>query len=66
MFSNDRIIFKPGLYGIMLSTVYRYIKQYMRNDSRALTPAIPLTLMKIVSAVIHRVFGSIEVREIHT
>jgi len=49
----------------MPSTVYRYIKQYMRNDSCFNYLAIPLTLMKMVSAVIYQVFGSVEVREIH-
>lgn len=67
VFSNEIIIFKPGLYGIVLSTVYRYSKQYMQTDSCAFEYlAITLALKKIVPAVIHQVFGSTEVRKIHT
>lgn len=67
MFSNERIILKPGFYGIMPSystQVYQAIheKWLMCFDSLA----IPLTIMKIVSADIHQVHGFIEVREIHT
>lgn len=64
MFSNERIILKPGLYGIMLSysiQVYQAIHEEWLRCFDSL--AIPLTIMKIVSAGVHQVHGFTGVRK---
>lgn len=67
MFSSEGIILKPGLYGIMLSyrvQVYQAVHEKWLMCFASL--AIPLTIMKIVSAGVHQAHGFTEVGEIHT